>query len=213
MRTIMVINAKGGCGKTTIATNLAGYFAWEREQRVAIADFDPQLSSLDWLKQRPEEYPEIIGIDASDGSYHTPHNVDVVILDVPAAVHGKTLTSLVRRAESLIIPVLPSPIDMRACAHFIEELLLVGKVNRDQVKLAVVANRVKENTIIFHTLEKFLRRLKIPRIGTLRDTQNYIRAAERGLSIFELAPSMVAHDLEQWQSITRWVNSKRSRVE
>lgn len=209
MRTIMVINAKGGCGKTTLATNIAGFYA-DKGKSVAIADFDPQGSSLDWLKARPETRPEIIGIDAADGSFRAPRNLEVLILDVPAAVHGKILTALVRRAESLVIPVLPSPIDMRAAAHFIEELLLVGKVNRDEVKLAVVANRVKENTLIFHALEKFLKRLKIPRIATLRDTQNYIRSAERGVSIFEMAPSAVEQDLEQWRSLTRWLNSKRS---
>jgi len=209
MRTIMVINAKGGCGKTTLATNLAGFYA-DKGNTVAIADFDPQGSSLDWLKARPENRPEILAIDASDGTYRTPRNVDILILDVPAAIHGKTLTALVRRAESLVIPVLPSPIDMRAAAHFIQELLLVGKVNRDEVKLAVVANRVKENTLIFHSLEKFLKRLKIPRIATLRDTQNYIRAAERGVSIFEMAPSAVQQDVDQWKSLTRWLNSKRS---
>lgn len=209
MRTIMVINAKGGCGKTTLATNLAGFYA-NKGNAVAIADFDTQGSSLDWLKARPENRVEILGIDASDGSFRSPRNINILILDVPAAVHGKTLTALVRRAESLVIPVLPSPIDMRAAAHFIQELLLVGKVNRDEVKLAVVANRVKENTLIFHSLEKFLKRLKIPRIATLRDTQNYIRAAERGVSIFEMAPSSVQQDLEQWKSLTRWLNSKRS---
>ena len=209
MRTIMVINAKGGCGKTTLSTNIAGFYA-NKGQNVAIADFDPQGSSLDWLKARPEDRAPITGIAAYEGNVRAPKNTDTLVLDVPAAVHGKTLTQLVRRAESLVIPVLPSPIDMRACAHFIEELLLVGKVNREEVKLAVVANRVKENTLIFHTLEKFLKRLKIPRIATLRDTQNYIRAAERGLSIFEMAPSAVEHDLEQWKSLTRWLNSKRS---
>jgi len=209
MRTIMVINAKGGCGKTTLATNIAGFYA-NKGNAVAIADFDPQGSSLDWLKARSESRPEIIGINAAEGTFRSPRNVDVLILDVPAAVHGKTLTALVRKAESLVIPVLASPIDMRACAHFIKELLLVGKVNRDEVKLAVVANRVKENTLIFHSLEKFLKRLKIPRIATLRDTQNYIRAAERGVSIFEMAPSAVEQDLDQWRSLTRWLNSKRS---
>jgi chromosome partitioning protein len=212
MRTIMVINAKGGCGKTTIATNLAGFYA-SRGHAVSIADYDPQGSSLDWLKSRPENREVITGLAAYDGETRAPRDNEYLILDVPAAVHGKDLTPLVRRAETLIIPVLPSPIDMRAAAHFIEELLLVGKVKREQTKLAVVANRVKENTVIFHTLEKFLRRLKIPRIATLRDTQNYIRAAERGLSIFEMAPSAVQHDLDQWRSLTRWVNSKRSQVE
>lgn len=211
MRTIMVINAKGGCGKTTLSTNLAGYYA-SKGHSVALADFDPQGSSLDWLKARPDDRAAIHGIAASEGHVKPPHGTEYLILDVPAAVHGKVLTQLVRRAESLVIPVLPSPIDMRACAHFIEELLLVGKVNRDEVKLAVVANRVRENTLIYHSLEKFLKRLKIPRIATLRETQNYIRAAERGLSIFEMAPSQVAQDVEQWKSLTRWLNSKRSVV-
>jgi chromosome partitioning protein len=212
MRTIMVINAKGGCGKTTLSTNIAGFYA-NKGHNVALADFDPQGSSLDWLKARPEDRASIHGIAAYEGSVRVPRDTDYLVLDVPAAVHGKTLTQLVRRAESLVIPVLPSPIDMRACAHFIEELLLVGKVNRDEVKLAVVANRVRENTLIYHTLEKFLKRLKIPRIATLRETQNYIRAAERGLSIFEMAPSQVTQDVEQWKSLTRWLNSKRSVVE
>ncbi|WP_126457078.1 ParA family protein [Sulfuriflexus mobilis] len=212
MRTIMVINAKGGCGKTTLSTNIAGFYASKGHQ-VALADFDPQGSSLDWLKARPEDRAPIHGIAAYEGTLRPPRDTDYLILDVPAAVHGKILTQLVRRAESLIIPVLPSPIDMRACAHFIEELLLVGKVNRDEVKLAVVANRVRENTLIYHSLEKFLKRLKIPRIATLRETQNYIRAAERGLSIFEMAPSQVEQDVEQWKSLTRWLNSKRSVVE
>jgi len=208
----MVINAKGGCGKTTIATNLAGYYA-DRGYAVAIADYDTQGSSLDWLKSRPENRPEITGLAAFKGETRAPARTDYLILDVPAAAHGKDLTALVRHAETLIIPVLPSPIDMRAAAHFIQELLVVGKVKREQTRLAVVANRVKENTLIFHALEKFLRRLKIPRIATLRDTQNYIRAAERGLSLFEMAPSAVEQDLEQWKSLTRWVNSKRSQVE
>lgn len=212
MRTIMVINAKGGCGKTTLATNIAGFYA-NKGHNVALADFDPQGSSLDWLKARPESRAPIHGIAAYEGSVRAPRDTDYLILDVPAAIHGKTLTQLVRRAESLVIPVLPSPIDMRACAHFIEELLLVGKVNRDEVKLAVVANRVRENTLIFHSLEKFLKRLGIPRIATLRETQNYIRAAERGLSIFEMAPSQVEHDVDQWRSLTRWLNSKRSVAE
>jgi len=209
MRSIMIINSKGGCGKTTLATNLAGYYA-DRDEKVVLADFDPQGSSMDWLSVRPEGRPPIQGIAAWKDPLRHPRDTDVLIMDVPAATQGKELTALIRRAETLIIPVLPSPIDIRAGAHFIQKLLTVGKVDREGVKLAVVANRVKENTIIFHTLEKFLRRLKIPRVATLRDTQNYIRAAERGLSIFEMAPSLMETDLDQWRSLTRWTNSSRS---
>jgi len=213
MRTIMVLNAKGGCGKSTIATNLASYFAWEEERTVALADYDPQGSSREWLMARGEEWPEIRGID---GTSHTaerpPHDTEIMIIDAPARVQGKELTALVRRAETIIIPVLPSPIDMRAAAHFIKDLLIVGKISRAQTKVAVVANRVRENTCVYESLYKFLRHLKIPFVATLRDTQNYIRAAERGVGIYELAPSLTYQDVEQWEPLIRWVRSKRSRA-
>jgi chromosome partitioning protein len=205
----MLLNAKGGCGKSTIVSNLASYYANEGK-KVAIVDFDPQHSSLEWLAVRPEHAPEIIGIDAAEETPKVPRNLDVVIYDVPAGLRGKELTAMVRRAQTIIIPVLPSPIDIRAASHFIRDLLLVGKVSRKQTKLAVVANRVRENTLVYHKLEKFLRSLKIPFVTTLRDTQNYIRGEERGLGIFEIAPSAVAHDLEQWEPLLKWLRSKRS---
>lgn len=209
MRTIMLLNAKGGCGKSTLASNLASHYACEGNA-VAIVDFDPQRSSLEWLAMRPETAPQILGIDGTAETLRLPRNLDVVIYDVPAGLRGKDLTAMVRRAETLIIPVLPSPIDIRAAAHFIHELLLVGKVSRQQTKLAVVANRVREHTLVYLKLEAFLKSLKIPFVATLRDTQNYIRAEERGLGIFELAPSLVEHDLEQWQPLLKWLRSKRS---
>ena len=143
-------------------------------------------------------------------SFYIPKGTEYLIMDAPAAVHGKEVTELVKRAESVVIPVLPSPIDIRAAVHFIHDILLVGRVSRHVTKLAVVANRVRENTLVYHKLQLFLKRLDIPFIATLRDTQNYIRAAERGIGIFEMAPSLVSHDLEQWKSLTRWLNSKRS---
>ena len=209
MRTIMVLNPKGGCGKSTIATNIASFYA-SKGKSVMIADFDPQGSSIDWLAARPDNVPEIEGIAAWKDGFKAQRNKDVLIMDVPAGVHGKDLTALIRRAQSVVIPVLPSPLDMRAAAKFVHEIHHVGKVEKNQVKLAVVANRVKENTLVFHMLEKFLKKLDIPFIGKLRDSQNYIRAAERGLGVFELAPSSVYQDMEQWTSVTRWLNSKRS---
>lgn len=210
MRTILVLNSKGGCGKSTIATNLASYYAWEEEANVVIEDFDPQGSSSEWLKARAPDLPEITCIRAWEETIRPPRNTDIVILDAPAAVYGKELTALVRRAQTILIPVLPSPMDMRATAHFVHDLLLVGKVSRKQTKLGVVANRVRETTVVYHNLERFLKRLKIPVVATLRDTQNYIRAAERGCGIFELAPSLVYDDLEQWEPLVKWLHSKRS---
>jgi chromosome partitioning protein len=205
----MLLNAKGGCGKSTMASNLASYYAADGKS-VALVDFDPQQSGLEWLAARSEDDWEIIGIDGTDENMKIPRNLDVVIYDVPAGISGKELTAMVRRAETIIIPVLPSPIDIRAASHFIRDLLLVGKISRKQTKLAVVANRVRENTLVYHKLEKFLKSLKIPFVATLRDTQNYIRAEERGLGIFEMAPSAVERDLEQWEPLLKWLRSKRS---
>ena len=209
MRTIMVMNNKGGCGKTTMATNLASYYASEG-YKVALADFDPQASSMEWLKARTEDYAEIIGIPAYETGLRTPRNTDYLIIDVPAGLRGKELAGLVRRAQTVIIPVMPSAFDMRACAHFIRDLFLVNKISRKEVKLAVVANRVKEHTLVYQSLEEFLSLIKIPFVTHLRDTQNYIRAAERGVGIFEMANYMVEQDLGQWVPLLRWLNSKRS---
>lgn len=212
MRHILVLNAKGGCGKSTIATNLASYYAYEQEQQVALVDFDPQGSSMAWLKVRPDNYPEIHGIAAWKEAVRIPKDTEVVIMDAPARVQGKELTQLVRRVETIIVPVLPSPIDIRAAADFMKELLTTGKVSRKETKVAVVANRVRENTLIYQSLQAFLKSLKIPFVTTLRDTQNYIRAEERGVGIFEMAPSQVWWDLEQWEPLVKWLRSKRSQA-
>ena len=210
MRHILVLNAKGGCGKSTIATNLASYYAWEKEKKVVLADYDPQGSSLAWLEARGEEWPEIAGIAAWKDPVRPPRDTDVVIMDAPARVHGSELTQLVRKAETILFPVLPSPIDMRAAETYVQELQATGRVQRGEAKIGVIANRVRENTIIFAELYNFLRKLNVPYIATLRDTQNYIRAEERGVGIFEMAPSQVWQDTEDWEPLVKWLNSKRS---
>jgi chromosome partitioning protein len=206
----MVLNAKGGSGKTTIATNLASYLATQGKS-VGLADFDPQGSSIAWLKERPAGRAPIHGYAAWQENYRPARNLEFMIMDAPAAVHGKDLNALLRKAETIIVPVLPSPIDMRAAVGFIEELKKNSRVAKKQAKIALIANRTREYTNIYHELEAFLKKLRIPVITHLRDSQNYIRAAERGLGIFELAPSATAKDREQWRAITRWVNSKRSQ--
>ncbi|MEW7979869.1 MAG: AAA family ATPase [Candidatus Sedimenticola endophacoides] len=211
MRTIMTMNAKGGCGKTTIATNLATWLA-DEGARVAIADFDPQGSSLDWLKAR-EDYegiPAIEGIDATRGPVKAARGTDYLIMDAPAGVHGREIDTLLRRVESLLIPVLPSPIDMRACNRFLSELLASGRISREQTKIAIVANRTRENTLIYKELDHYLGDLGIPFLTHLRESQNYIRSAERGLGIFELAPSMAWQDVLSWDPILDWLTSPDS---
>ena len=169
MRSIMVLNSKGGSGKSTIATNLASYYASQGKKTVLV-DCDPQSSSLDWLAARSGGRRLITGIDAAAGNYRIPRSVEYAIYDTPAAVYGKDLTALLRKAESIIIPVLPSPVDMRAATPFIQTVYPVGEcLTRDGV--ALIANRCRENTNIYHLLEGYLRKVrKAPFLTVLRES-------------------------------------------
>lgn len=211
MRHIMVMNAKGGCGKSTLATNLASYYA-DAGYSVALADYDPQRSGLDWLDRRPDSRAEIIGIAGfKDGLKHVPRSADMVIIDAPARSHGKELTDLVKHAETIIVPVLPSTIDMQATDRFIKELQGVGKVARKKAKIGVVANRVREYTLIFDELDEYLTKLRVPYVASLREAQNYVRAYTRGLGIYELPEYLAWPDWEQWDPLIEWVDSKKSQ--
>jgi hypothetical protein len=201
MRKIMLLNAKGGCGKSTLATNLASYFATQGRS-VVIADFDPQQSSLAWLAARPKDHPVIGGVEAWHGLLDVPRTTDYLIMDAPAAVHGPELTGLVRRAHTIIIPVLPSPTDMRAATRFAVELLKLRRITGKKARIAAVANRVRENTLLQsiaervfggfgyttdmtdlnNTLARFLRRFRAPFIATLRDSVNYPLADQKALA-------------------------------
>ena len=211
MRHIMVMNAKGGCGKSTLATNIASYFATEGAT-VALADYDPQRSSLDWLDRRPSNRPTIAAVAGyEDGLRHAPRNADIVVIDAPARSHGKELIDLVKHAETIVVPVLPSTIDIQATTTFLDELRNVGKIERKQAKFGLVANRVRDNTLIFDDLDEYLLKAKAPYIAALREAQNYVRAYTRGLGIFELPEYLAWPDWDEWEPLTSWLKSKRSQ--
>jgi len=211
MRRIMVLNPKGGCGKSTLATNLASYLASQKAE-VILADLDPQGSSKEWLKARPKTAPAIESCSPKKIDHLLlPHGKGWLVLDVPGSLHDKELKEHIKLAQTILIPVLPSPFDIRATAHFIAKILTIGRISREKTRIAVIANRVRERTRIYHSLHRFLERLGIPFIGVLRDSQNYIRAAELGVGVFELPISMTAHDREQWKPIIDWLESRESR--
>ena len=216
MRSILVLNAKGGSGKTTVATNLAGYYA-AAGAKVALADCDPQGSSVDWLAQRPEGYPRIIGVEAHGGRLRVPRSTEVVVIDAPSRTHDEQLAVLLRRARTVIIPVVPSPLDIRAAQRFLSELREVRSLVTNDVKIATIASRVRDGGRQTDLLEDFLYDLKLPSgrrfpfLTLLRQSANYVKAAERGLSIFEFAPLATAADREYWQPLLRWLASARSQ--
>ena len=215
MRSILVLNTKGGTGKTTLACNLAVWYA-SQGHRTALVDYDKQQSALDWLEMRPEDRPEIQGVEGTRSSVRMPRGTEFAIMDSPAAVRGKALENLLGRAQTVLVPVVPSMIDMNAAEHFLDELLEAGRVLRNRVRIATVANRVRERSPGTEDLEEYLGGLtlpggrKLPFAAMLRNSQNYVHAAERGLGIFEIAPSRAERDLEMWDPLIRWLNSKRS---
>jgi len=210
MRTIMVINAKGGSGKSTIATNLASYYAAQGEN-VSLVDYDPQGSSLAWLKARPVNRPKIQGIDGTRETVHPSRGTGYMIMDAPASVHGAVLNKLVRHAHTFIIPVLPSPIDMRAANDFIKEIRDTGLIASKKGKICLVANRGRDNTKIFWRLDDFLDHMREPYIAAFSDSMHYVRAADMGLGIFEMAPAATALLRSEWQPLIDWLKSKNSQ--
>jgi chromosome partitioning protein len=212
MQRIVVLNPKGGSGKTTIAINLASHFAL-RGERPVLMDFDPQGSSAHWVDKRHKTQARIYLIKAFERDprvtrtfqLRIPEGTGRVIVDTPAAVEAQEMPELTRSADKILVPVLPSDIDIHACSRCVQNLLLVAKVHRNDNRLGIIANRVRVNTLIYGALSRFLGTLGIPIVATLRDSQNYIRAAELGLGLEEMKPYGVAGDLAAWQPLLDWL--------
>jgi len=216
MQKIIVLNPKGGSGKTTVATNLAACYAAHGE-RTALIDLDPQGSSMRWLRKRPEDAPPIHGIAGFERStavtrswqMRVPGDCRFVISDTPAAIDAHALSDLTRGADTIVIPVMPSEIDIHATARCIADLLLVAKIRRSENRIGIVANRVRSNTRVSQSLTRFLASLDIPLIATLRDTQSYVRSAETGLGVSEMPAWQVQPDLGHWRQVLKWLAEKR----
>jgi chromosome partitioning protein len=216
MQRIVVLNPKGGSGKTTIAINLASYLAAHGHIPV-LMDFDPQGSSVRWVKKRKPTQPPIHVIAAFEKDTRTtrafqlrvPEVTTHVIIDTPAALEARQLPEMTRDADKVLVPVLPSDIDIHTCSRCIRDLLLVGKIRREDDRIGVIANRVRRNTLTYQSLIRFLHTLGIPIVATIRDSQNYVRAAELGVGIHEMK-SYVAHDdIEQWMPLVDWLARPR----
>jgi chromosome partitioning protein len=215
MQRIVVLNPKGGSGKTTLATNLAAYYAW-RGLNVALMDMDPQGSSVRWLKLRPPELPAIHAIAAYEQrmgvtrafALRAPTGTDRLIVDTPAALTSIQMPEAVRDASAIVVPVLPSEIDIHAASRCIADLLLVAKVHRSERRLVIVANRARRYTRAYQSLMRFLRSMKIPVAAVLRDSQAYVRSAETGMGLHEMKGSLLQDDLDTFRPLVEWLERR-----
>lgn len=212
MPNILVMNPKGGCGKTTIATSLACHYAnLNANQKVhtILIDRDPQKSAADWHASRPKNCSAIQLVTLNTNEHFQPDNIDaVVIQDMPAGWLPDIRSPLLHHNQpcQLLIPILPSPVDIKAGLRFLMQLYRSG-ILEQQIHAGMIANRTRSHLRFHQTLMDFLQRVQIPLIGALRDSQNYIRALENGISIFDLPARNVQRDLEQWQEIINWLGN------
>ena len=215
---IVILNPKGGCGKTTLATNLASHYALHGPPPT-LMDCDPQGYSMRWLDQRPSDRPEIHGIPSYEhtaqlaDSFHLDVWLDseTVIFDLPGSVGYDKIHALTYDANSILIPILPSAIDVYSASRFIAELLLVTQLDRRNRQLAVIANRTRQKTKSLQMLTRFLTSLEIPLIAVLRDSQNYVQAASQGIGIYEMPAYKVDKDIPQMKLIIDWLDQWRMR--
>ena len=219
MQRIVVLNPKGGSGKTTLAINLAAYFA-TRGDNTLLIDRDPQGSATRWLRKRKAPQPAITGIATFEHDARTtrswqmrvPEGTEKVVVDSPAAVEARLMPELTRDANKIIVPVLPSDIDIHAASRCIADLLLVARVHRSERRLVIVANRARRYTKAYAALMKFLESLRIPAAAVLRDSQAYVRSAESGMGIHEMRGALLADDLESWNPLLEWLGQRSARV-
>jgi chromosome partitioning protein len=220
INTTLVVNPKGGSGKTTIAINLAACFAADNVP-TTLMDYDPQGSSLNWLRSRSTQLPRIHGANGAPGKYgqlrsfemYVPPETQQLVIDAPAGASGVLLHEMIERAHCILVPVVPSVIDIHATGNFIRELVASGRVRAGEIRLAIVANKVRVSMPAYQPFLRFLEALGLRLAARLLDSDVYLKAAEAGMSIFEYDPNQTVAERKQFQPIAEWVSGEYARPE
>ncbi|WP_412479219.1 AAA family ATPase [Azonexus sp. IMCC34839] len=203
MRAVLVANPKGGAGKTTLATNLSGYFA-NKGQKTTLCDLDRQQSALRWMAFRDEALPGVSGFFAGNQIVlNLPKDADWVVVDAPAGLQGYKLSDYVRVVDKVLVPLVPSIFDMAATEDFLNAMR--NEVRGVRNKIGIVAMRVDPRTRAAGMLEEFLRHFDLPIVGYLRNTQNYVNVAAAGATVFDPPRAKHRKDVDQWASLIEWV--------
>ena len=204
MPVVVVANPKGGVGKSTLATNVAGYYA-SKGHAVMLGDADRQQSSKLWLGLRPPQARPISTWEmTADLIVKPPRGTTHVVLDTPGGLHGWRFNDVMKMADKIIVPLQPSVFDIFATRAFLDQLM--SSKHADKLQIGLVGMRVDARTIASDHLHAFVETLKLPVLSYLRDTQNYVHLAARGLTLFDVAPGRVEKDLAQWNGICKWLD-------
>jgi chromosome partitioning protein len=205
MTRIAIANPKGGVGKSTLSTHVAGYLA-SRGYSVMLGDADVQHSARLWLSLRPPSAKPISYWDVDPEAFSKPpKGADHYVLDTPAAFAGRQLKDVLKWADKVLVPLQASIFDIYATRRFLDEL--AASRHADNMEVGIVAMRVDERTLSAEQLSAFVQSLNLPKVGTLRDTQNYVHLAANGLTVFDVQTSRMEQDREQWKSIGKWLEA------
>jgi chromosome partitioning protein len=205
MKAILIANPKGGSGKTTLSTNIAGYLA-SRGQHVTLLDLDRQKSATQWLTNRPFELPMISLFQADAGKRI---NADWLVIDSPAGLHGKNLEHALKLAHKVVVPIAPSLFDIQASGEFLQTIARERSVRKGKTFVGVVGMRMSPHTRAATTLEQFISGLELPVLAYLRETQVYVNAAFEGKTLFDLPHSQAERELEQWAYLLNWLEQNQ----
>jgi chromosome partitioning protein len=206
MRTILVASSKGGAGKSTVATNLAAFFALEGKA-TAILDADKQKSSTHWCEKRAHLDSAVLPLDGCRRNWdkHLPDGIARLVVDAPAGAMGDDLKDFLDRADAVVVPVLPSAIDIEATVPFLDSLVTHPRVKKGKLPVGLVGNRLKPWTSASQQAMEQLKAWPYPLVAQLRDTQAYVLLAGLGKSVFDYHSEQVRSHQEDWAPLLRWL--------